>query len=124
MPDTISKGIEIAENSLNLIDKVIDKIDKYKQIKKDTTIFLRLLYLEVLKNIEILSVIDFNAYKSLRPNDLNIISLMKLLDTSVAEAVFYKEDDTKNANLYEKLRKQGQVKNIEKKLIKIERKNL
>lgn len=120
MSDSISTGIEIAENSLNLIDKLIEKIDKYKQIKKDTTTFLRLLYLEVLGNLEILNVIDFKAYKSLNPNDANIKSLIKLLSTSVSEAIFYKEDETKNTNLYEKLRKQGQVKNREKKLVKLE----
>ena len=64
MSDQITTGLEIAENSINLIDKLIDKMDKYKQIKKDTTTFLRLLYLEVLRNIEILNVIDFKAYKS------------------------------------------------------------
>ena len=120
MSDQITTGLEIAENSINLIDKLIDKMDKYKQIKKDTTTFLRLLYLEVLRNIEILNVIDFKAYKALNPNDPNIKSLIKLLETSVAEAIFYKEDNTKNANLYEKLRKQGQVKNKERKLMKLE----
>lgn len=120
MPNTITTGLEIAESSLNLIDKLIDKIDKYKQIKQDTTTFLRLLYLEVLGNLEILNVIDFKAYKSLNPNDANIKSLIKLLSTNVAEAIFYKEDDTKNADLYEKLRKQGQVKNKERKLLKLE----
>jgi hypothetical protein len=79
-----------------------------------------LLYLEVLKNIEILNVIDFKAYKALKPNDPNIKSLVSLLETSVAEAIFFKEDDTRNSNLYEKLRKQGQVKNREKKLLKLE----
>ncbi|PLX11790.1 MAG: hypothetical protein C0597_14535 [Marinilabiliales bacterium] len=120
MTDPINTGLEIAENSLNLIDKLIDKIDKYKQIKKDTTTFLRLLYLEVLGNLEILNVIDFKAYKTLKPNDPNIKSLIKLLCTNVSEAIFYKEDDTKNAGLYEKLRKQGQVKNRERKLMKLE----
>lgn len=118
--DQITSGLEIAENSLNLIDKLIDKIDKYKQIKKDTTTFLRLLYLEVLGNLEILNVLDFKSYKSINPNNLNVKSLVKLLSTSVSEAIFYKEDETKNANLYEKLRKQGQVKNKERKLLKLE----
>jgi hypothetical protein len=118
--DQISTGLEIAEKSINIIDKLIDKIDKYKQIKKDTTTFLRLLYLEVLKNIEILNVINFKTYKSLKANDPNIKSLINLLETSVAEAIFYKEDNTKNAGLYEKLRKQGQVKNKERKLVKLE----
>lgn len=120
MTNPISTGLEIAENSLNLIDKLIDKIDKYKQIKKDTTTFLRLLYLEVLGNLEILNVIDFKAYKSLNPNDPNIKSLIKLLSTNVSEAIFYKEDDTNKSNLYEKLQKQGQVKNRERKLLKLE----
>ncbi len=120
MTNPINTGLEIAENSLNLIDKLIDKIDKYKQIKKDTTTFLRLLYLEVLGNLEILNVINFKAYKSLKPNGPNVKSLITLLKTDVSEAIFYKEDDTKKSNLYEKLQKQGQVKNRERKLLKLE----
>jgi len=120
MANPINTGLEIAENSLNIIDKLIDKIEKYKQIKKDTTTFLRLLYLEVLGNLEILNVIDYKAYKQLKPNDPNIKSLIKLLNTDVSEAIFYKEDDTKKSNLYEKLQKQGQVKNRERKLLKLE----
>ena len=120
MIDPVNTGMQVAENSLNLIDKLIDKIDKYQQIKKDTTTFLRLLYLEVLGNLEILNVIDFKAYKDLKPNEPNVKSLTRLLSTNVSEAIFYKEDDTKNANLYEKLRKQGQVKNKERKLVKLE----
>ena len=116
MIDPVNTGMQVAENSLNLIDKLIDKIDKYQQIKKDTTTFLRLLYLEVLGNLEILN----KAYKDLKPNEPNVKSLTRLLSTNVSEAIFYKEDDTKNANLYEKLRKQGQVKNKERKLVKLE----
>ncbi len=44
----ISTGLSIADSSLNLLDRVLEKADKYKQIKQDTTTFLRLLYIEVL----------------------------------------------------------------------------
>jgi len=120
MMDTISTGIQVAESSIDLIDKLIDKIEKYKQIKKDTTTFLRILYLEVINNLEILNVIDFKAYKSLPANDPNMKSLIRLLQTNIAEAIFYKGEETQNTGLYDKLRKQGQVKNRERKLVKLE----
>lgn len=116
----ISTGIAIADSSLNFLDKVLEKATKYKQIKEDTTTFLRLLYIEVLDNIEILSTIDFKKYNTIAPNHNNIKSLIDLLQTDIAEAVFFKEEETPNTNLYKKLKKQGQVKNKEKKLMKTE----
>lgn len=116
----ISTGLAIADSSLNFLDKVLEKATKYKQIKEDTTTFLRLLYIEVLDNIEILSTIDFKKYNTIAPNHNNIKSLIDLLQTDIAEAVFFKEEETPNTNLYKKLKKQGQVKNKEKKLMKTE----
>lgn len=116
----ISTGLAIADSSLNFLDRVLEKATKYKQIKQDTTTFLRLLYIEVLDNIEILGTIDFKKFNTIAPNHNNIKSLIDLLQTDIAEAIFFKEEETPNTNLYEKLKKQGQVKNKEKKLMKTE----
>ncbi len=118
--DPISTSLNIADSSLNFLDRVLEKADKYKQIKQDTTTFLRLLYIEVLDNIEILNTIDFKKYNSVPPNHPNIKLLIALLQTEIAEAIFYKEEENHNSNLYSKLKKQGQVKNREKKLVKTE----
>ncbi|SDC46384.1 hypothetical protein [Williamwhitmania taraxaci] len=111
MIESIKAGATILNESSNFIDKLIDKIDKYKEIKQDTTTFLRVLYLEIIGNIEVLKVINFSEFDSLRPNDVKVKSPLSLLQTDVAEGVFYKEQVSPNLQLYEKLKKQGQVKN-------------
>jgi len=111
MIESIKAGSAILNESSNFIDKLIDKIDKYKAIKQDTTTFLRVLYLEVIGNLEVLKTINFSEFDSLKANDAKVRSLLNLLQTDVAEGVFYKEQDTPNVQLYEKLKKQGQVKN-------------
>lgn len=111
MIESIKAGSAILNESSSFIDKLIDKIDKYKAIKQDTTTFLRVLYLEVIGNLEVLKTINFSEFDSLKANDAKVRSLLNLLQTDVAEGVFYKEQDTPNVQLYEKLKKQGQVKN-------------
>lgn len=117
MIESIAKGAEII-NSTGLLDKVLERIEKYKHIKQDTTTFLRLLYIEVLDNIEILNTINFKSYHNISPNHENVKSLVKLLQTEIAEAIFYKDEASPNLNLYDKLKKQGQVRNRENKLVR------
>jgi len=117
MIESIKAGATILNESSSFIDKLIDKIDKYKEIKQDTTTFLRVLYLEIIGNIEVLKVINFSEFDSLRPNDVKVRSLLSLLQTDVAEGVFYKEQFSPNLQLYEKLKKQGQVKNRNQALV-------
>jgi len=111
MIESIKAGTTILNESSSFIEKLIDKIDKYKVIKQDTTSFLRVLYLETIGNIEVLKTINFSEFDSLKPNDAKVKSLLSLLQTEVAEGVFYKEQVSPNIQLYEKLKKQGQVKN-------------
>lgn len=117
MIENIKAGATILHESSSFIDKLIDKIDKYKAIKQDTTTFLRVLYLEVIGNLEVLKTINFSEFDSLKPNDPKVKSLLSLLQTDVAEGVFYKEQDAPNVQLYEKLKKQGQVKNKSQALV-------
>lgn len=117
MIDNIAKGVELI-NSSGLLDKVLERIEKYKHIKQDTTTFLRLLYIEVLDNIEVLNTINFKSYHNISPNHENVKSLVKLLQTEIAEAIFYKDEESPNINLYDKLKKQGQVRNRENKLVR------
>lgn len=117
MIENISKGVELI-NSTGLLDKVLERIEKYKHIKQDTTTFLRLLYIEVLDNIEVLNTINFKAYHDISPNHEKVKSLVKLLQTEIAEAIFYKDEESPNLNLYDKLKKQGQVRNRENKLVR------
>ena len=53
MIDPISSGLAIADSSIGILDKILERTNKYKKIKQDTTTFLRLLYIEVLDNMKL-----------------------------------------------------------------------
>lgn len=118
MLESIETGINIGSKTVDLIDTVIQKFDKYQKLKQDTTAYLRLLYLEVLNNLEVLKTINFDKYANIKANDAKIKTLLKLLQTDIAESVFYKSTDNPNTELYEKLKKKGKVENKGQDLLK------
>lgn len=118
MLESIETGINIGSKTVDLIDTVIQKFDKYQKLKQDTTAYLRLLYLEVLNNLEVLKTINFDKYTNIKANDTKIKTLLKLLQTDIAESVFYKSTDNPNTELYEKLKKKGKVENKGQDLLK------
>ncbi|HUX55021.1 MAG TPA: hypothetical protein VMV56_11450 [Williamwhitmania sp.] len=117
MLEAIKTGTSILNESTTFIDQLLSKIEKYKTIKQDTTTFLRVLYLEVVGNLEVLQTINFSEFDSVTVNHPKLQSLLRMLHTDVAEGVFYKEQAAPNLQLYEKLRKQGQVKNRNQSLL-------
>lgn len=118
MLETIKSGLNLGENTAGLIDTIIEKIEKYKKIKQDTTAYLRLLYLEVVNNLEVLKTINFDKYNGIKPNDAKTKTILTLLQTEISESVFYKSSDNPNTELYNKLMKKGKVDNKSKELLK------
>ena len=115
--ETISQGIDLAEKSVDFIDTLISKIEKYRKIKQDTTAYLRLLYIEVLNNLEILKTVNFDKFDKIELNDIKVKTLFHLLQTEISESVFYKNDDNPNNEIYERLKKRGKVSNKGKELM-------
>jgi len=118
MIETVDAGISIADKTISFIDNVLDKIEKYKKIKQDTTVYLRILYLEIVNNLEVMKTINFEKFSSIKPNDKNLQTILKLIQTEISESVFYKSSDNPNTELYDKLRKKGKVDNRGKELLK------
>ncbi len=118
MLEPIEAGLTIGSKAVDLVDTVIQKFEKYQKIKQDTTAYLRLLYIEVLNNLEVLKTINFDKYSNIKPNDAKVKTILKLLQTEISESVFYKSADNPNAELYDKLRKKGKVENKGQDLIK------
>jgi len=118
MLETIQTGIGVGTKSVDFIETVIGKIEKYQRIKQDTTVYLRLLYIEIVNNLEVLKTVNFDKFSSTKANDSQIKTIIKLLQTDILESVFYKSDENKNIELYEKLRKRGKISNRGQELIK------
>ena len=118
MLNTIETGVNIGTKSVDFIETVIGKIEKYQRIKQDTTVYLRLLYIEIVNNLEVLKTVNFDKFSNTKVNDPQVKTIIKLLQTDILESVFYKSDENKNIELYEKLRKRGKISNRGQELIK------
>ncbi|KAB2868462.1 MAG: hypothetical protein F9K37_10215 [Bacteroidales bacterium] len=118
MLETIETGIGVGTKSVDFIETVIGKIEKYQRIRQDTTVYLRLLYIEIVNNLEVLKTVNFDKFSNTKANDPQIKTIIKLLQTDILESVFYKSDENKNIELYEKLRKRGKINNKGQELIK------
>ncbi|MGE0077408.1 MAG: hypothetical protein AB7S48_06085 [Bacteroidales bacterium] len=118
MIDTIEASVDVGKKSLDFIETVIGKIEKYQRIKQDTTVYLRLLYIEIVNNLEVLKTVNFDKFSNTKANDFQIKTILKLLQTDILESVFYKSDENKNIELYEKLKKRGKISNRGQELIK------
>lgn len=118
MLETIETGISIGSKSVDFIETVISKIDKYQRIKQDTTVYLRLLYIEIVNDLEVLKTVNFDKFSNTKANDLQNKTILKLLQTDILESVFYKSDENKNIELYEKLKKRGKISNKGQELIR------
>lgn len=118
MFEPIDAGLGIGSKAVELVDTVIQKFEKYQKIKQDTTAYLRLLYIEVLNNLEVLKTINFDKYSNIKANDVKVKTILKLLQVEISESVFYKSTDSPNTELYDKLRKKGKVENRGQELVK------
>ena len=107
MIDPIETGVNLGNKSLEFIDTVIEKIEKYQKIKQDTTAYLRLLYLEIDNNLEVFKTINFDSFVNTKVNDTRVKTILKLLQTDISESIFYKSADNSNTQLYDKLKKKG-----------------
>lgn len=118
MLEPIETGLNVGNKAVDFIDSLIQKFEKYQKLKQDTTAYLRLLYLEILNNLEVLKTINFDKYSNIKANDTRIKTLLKLLQTDIAESIFYKSTDNPNTELYDKLKKKGKVENKSYELLK------
>jgi len=118
MIDPIESGVNLGNKSIEFIDTVIEKIEKYQKIKQDTTAYLRLLFLEIDNNLEVFKTINFESFVNIKVNDARVKTILKLLQTDMSESIFYKSADNSNTQLYDKLKKKGKVDNRGQELVK------
>lgn len=102
---------EVISGSMQFIESIANKIAKFGELKKNQSLFLRLLYMEVCNNIEILSVCDLRKFRAWGKDTDKLKALIKQLKIDMSEAVFY-SDENGSSKIYEKLCKKGQVKNL------------
>lgn len=119
MLNSIDAGLNLGVKTVELIDTVIQKIEKYTKLKQDETAYLRILYLEVVNNLEVLKTINFDKYSNIKPNNTKVKTIVNLLQTEISESIFYKSSESTGSELYNKLMKKGKVDNKGNELLKL-----
>lgn len=93
---------------------VLERLEAWNRLRKDTASYLRLLYLEVLSSLDLINALKASVLKGIPPNDPAFRKFTGMLKTEMAEAVFCSDDE--GQELYERFKKKGKVNNLGKRL--------
>jgi hypothetical protein len=99
----------IASQATGVLGQVISGIDKYQNIKADENAYLRLLYLEVLHNLEILNTIKISELKDVTIDDPGFKILVNQFSIEIMSGIFAPEGK-KTEKIYDFLNKHGEIK--------------
>ena len=102
---------EIAKNSAGIISQLIAGYNNYKALHADHDAYIRLMYLEVINNLEVLETIKLDRLKNIEFNDPAFKELINQLSIEVMSGVFV-PDGKKNAKLYKFLNEEGTIKSF------------
>ena len=100
---------EIASNATGVLRQVISGVDKYQNIKADEDAYIRLLYLEVMHNLEVLNAISLDKLVGVKHNDPAFKNLMDQLSLEVMAGLFA-PGGKQNKKIYNFLAKNGTIK--------------
>jgi len=96
-------------NVSGVVGQVISRFDMYQTLKADEDAYIRLLYLEVLHNLELLNTISLDKLIGVKHNDAAFKSLMDQLSLEVMAGLFV-PGGKQNKKVYNFLAKNGTIK--------------
>ena len=105
---------EIVKNSIGLLSHIITGHKNYKDLHADHDAYIRLIYLEVIHNLEVLETLRMDKLKNIEFNDPAFKDLINQLSIEIMTGIFVPEG-TKNEKLYKFLNEKGKVKTFSKK---------
>ncbi|MBN1498615.1 MAG: hypothetical protein JW982_00535 [Spirochaetes bacterium] len=126
MIDNVLKTAEFAEKgastALDIITTITTQLEKWKQVRENTGSVIRLLYLEVSKNIELLSILTDSTDNHITCSSDDFMFFLKNFETSVIEMILCGKEETDVFNL---LKKKGKIRDdneiLEKQTRKVQK---
>ena len=88
MIDSVISGIGFSA-ATNIISKAVEKYENYKKLRLEKGAYLRMIYLEVLHNLEVCDAINFDTFDGVDAFDEKLLVLLDLLQTEMMEGIFY-----------------------------------
>lgn len=99
----------IASNATGVVSQVINGIDRYQNLKADEDAYIRLLYLEILHNLEVLETIKEDGLNGVKHNDDAFKEFINQLSLDVMAGIFA-PGGKKNKKIFDFLADNGEIK--------------
>lgn len=101
-----------------VFEDLFKMIEAVKARKLTYANLLRAYYLEVINNIEFLSVINFSKLKNEKPNSKYIKVLLENIDIQIGATILFENDIEKTSDLYRFLENKGKINNRKNMIVK------
>lgn len=114
----INAGTEAVGNALGLFDDLFKRVDSVRKRGLGTQACLRAYYLEVVNNLEMLTVVNARRFAGEKVNAPLVKSLVSRLETSVGAAILFGEEPDRDSELYRFLATNGRLSNRQGLLVR------
>lgn len=101
-----------------IFDDIYTRIEKVKNKKLSSNNLLRAYYFEVINNLELLNVINFEKFKKEKPNSGALASLIYRLETQIGATILFEEEYDSESDLYRLLEDKGRIRNNKNLLVR------
>lgn len=101
-----------------VFEDLFKMVESVKARKLTYANLLRAYYLEVINNIEFLSVINFSKLKNEKPNSKYIKVLLENIDIQIGATILFENDIEKTSDLYRFLENKGKINNRKNMIVK------
>lgn len=108
----------LIDKGLSYIDTILDRVNKIKDKKLSTQSYLRAYYIEVLNNIEFLTIIKTSKLKNMSPNSKDIKFIIDNLVIDIGATILFSDEVDQDSQLYSFLTSKGKIKNTKNLLRK------
>jgi hypothetical protein len=104
--DAAQAAISVSAKAVDTVSLVLDKLEKWKRLREQADAAIRLLYLEVCRDLELLSVLIDDKEKEVGWDDPRVLFFLSRFETSVMEMVLL---GSEGEAVYKKLSAKGRV---------------
>ncbi|MBU0935445.1 MAG: hypothetical protein KKI09_14995, partial [Spirochaetes bacterium] len=103
---TAAGTVQVAFDTISII---AGKIESWNQLKRQTASVIRLLYIEICKDLDLLAVLIDSKDAEIQWNDRRIVFFIKNFETSIMELVLLGNE---KEEVYKKLSAKGRIQNL------------
>lgn len=108
---TVNEVIKAAESGTNLVFSIFDRIEKARKLKDQGNTILRMLYLEVSWNLDLLDIVNWRKLNNSDYQNASLKELITRLENSVAEVILINASEEGQKDAFKVLRKKGGMEN-------------